>query len=48
MSWIEKIIVVLGKIKMKCKSKCCESSCMLNEENNIDTNNIHDETRTNK
>lgn len=48
-NWIIKLIEVLGKIKMKCKSKCCESSCMLNDENNLDHNIIENaETTTNK
>ena len=47
--WIIKVIEVLGKIRLKCKSKCCESSCMLNDENNLDHNNIdNDKTTTNK
>ena len=35
MKW-EKIINALGKIKCKLKSSCCKSSCVLNEENNIE------------
>ena len=47
--WIIKVIEVLGKIRLKCKSKCCESSCMLNDENNLDHNNIDNaKTTTNK
>ncbi len=45
MKIIERILKLLGKIKMKCKSKCCESSCMLNDENNLDHNSIDGETR---
>lgn len=38
MKWerMERLLDALGKIKCKIKSSCCKSSCVLNEEDNVD------------
>ena len=37
---IKAILRLLAKITLKCRSKCCDSECMLNTEENISNNNI--------